>query len=231
MLPGLFISGTDTGIGKTYVAAMIVRELARSGLRVGVYKPIASGCQRVGGSLVSDDALALWRAAGQPGTLDAVCPQCFTAPLAPHLAAAGEGRQVDTLLLRRGLDYWRDKSDIVVVEGAGGLLSPVSDHEYVADVARDLGFPLVIVAANRLGAIHQTLATLTVATTFHGGLKVAGIVLNQSQAHCADESVASNFDELRRRCAASLVTQIGWQSNQFEPALDWHALARGTTVA
>lgn len=223
--PGLFITGTDTGIGKTYVAAAIVRELAQVGLRVGVYKPVASGCRRVGGSLRSDDAFALWQAAGQPGTLEAVCPQSFAAPLAPHLAAAAEGRQVDTLLLRRGLDYWHDKSDVIVVEGAGGLLSPVSRDEYVADLARDMGFPLVIVAANRLGAIHQTLATLNVAATYQGGLNVAGVVLNQPQSCRADESLATNFDELRRRSAATVFARLGWQASQFDPAVDWHTLA------
>src|SRR4029453_1109681 len=82
---GLFIVGTDTGVGKTRVAALIVAALAREGLRVGVYKPAASGCRRVGRALVSDDALALWKAAGEPGQLRAVCPQRFAAPLAPHL--------------------------------------------------------------------------------------------------------------------------------------------------
>ena len=90
---GLFITGTDTEIGKTYVAALIARSLVAAGHRVGVYKPAASGCSRQGDSLVSDDALALWQAAGSPGTLAEVCPQVFAAPLAPHLAAAAEGKQ------------------------------------------------------------------------------------------------------------------------------------------
>ena len=82
--PGLFITGTDTGVGKTYVAALIARSLAASGRRVGVYKPAASGCPRdPDGRLVSGDAVALWEAAGQPGELEYVCPQCFAAPLGP----------------------------------------------------------------------------------------------------------------------------------------------------
>lgn len=225
--PGLFVTGTDTNIGKTYVAAMIVRELARAGLRVGVYKPVASGCQLAAGSLMSDDALALWQAAGQPGTLEAVCPQRFVAPLAPHVAAIAEARRIDTPLLRRGLDYWLDKSDVIVVEGAGGLLSPVNETEFVADLAYEFGYPLVIVTANRLGTIHQTLATLTVAATFRGGLKVAGVVVNQPREPSADLSVQSNFNELRSRSTAPVIAQVGWQAGQFEPAIDWFALARG----
>ncbi len=80
---GLFITGTDTEVGKTCVAALIAAELAAAGHRVGVYKPAASGCSRQDGRLVADDAVALWKAAGSPGTLDEVCPQRFAAPLRP----------------------------------------------------------------------------------------------------------------------------------------------------
>src|SRR5690606_5011568 len=90
---GLFITGTDTGVGKTYVAAIIARSLRIAGFRVGVYKPAASGCRVDGAELTSDDALDLWEAAGRPGSLDEVCPQRFLAPLAPHLAARAEGRR------------------------------------------------------------------------------------------------------------------------------------------
>ncbi|HYW79764.1 MAG TPA: dethiobiotin synthase, partial [Thermoguttaceae bacterium] len=82
-VPGLFITGTDTEVGKTYVASLIARSLVASGHRVGVYKPAASGCRLEAGVLVSDDAISLWEAAGRPGDLQHVCPQCFAAPLAP----------------------------------------------------------------------------------------------------------------------------------------------------
>jgi len=225
--PGLFITGTDTAVGKTYVAAMIVRDLVASGRSVGVYKPVASGCRREGERLLSDDALALWQAAGQPGALDAVCPQRFAAPLAPHLAARAESRYVDAKLLRTGLDFWLDRCDIVVVEGAGGLISPVSEEEYVADLAFDFGWPLVVVTPNRLGTIHQTLATLVVATTFREGLGMAGIVLNQPSAAPLDESSASNYDELCRRCVPPVLANVAWQASEFDPALDWWKLAIG----
>src|SRR5580704_15299879 len=95
---GLFITGTDTEVGKTYVAALVAQSLVAAGCRVGVYKPAASGCRREDGELISDDALALWEAAGRPGELSAVCPQCFAAPLAPHLAAEAENRAIDERL-------------------------------------------------------------------------------------------------------------------------------------
>ncbi|MFH1264802.1 MAG: dethiobiotin synthase, partial [Planctomycetota bacterium] len=99
-LPGLFITGTDTEVGKTYVAALIARALRKAGHRVGVYKPAASGCRLVDDALVADDAVTLWEAAGRPGELDRVCPQRFQAALAPHLAAREEGKRLDANLLR-----------------------------------------------------------------------------------------------------------------------------------
>src|SRR3954453_14971644 len=132
MSHGLFITGTGTGVGKTYVGALVVRALRDAGKRVGVYKPVASGCEMRGGKLVSPDAIALWEAAGRPGTLEQVCPQFFAASLAPHLAARAEGRQVDSRLLREGIKFWRGTSDVVIVEGAGGLMSPISDDDYNA---------------------------------------------------------------------------------------------------
>ena len=220
MAKGLFITGTGTGVGKTYVAALIARELREAGLRVGVYKPVASGCEMRGGELISPDALELWTAAGQPGTLEAVCPQKFAAPLAPHLAARAEGQRVDVELLRSGLDYWCQASDIVLVEGAGGLMSPISDDDYNADLAEEIGYPLVVVVANELGAINATLQTLIAAATFRNGLDVAGIVLNTARNPVNDPSTDSNADELARRCVPPLLAIVE-NGGGFDRAIDW----------
>jgi dethiobiotin synthetase len=224
-MPGLFITGTGSGVGKTYVAACIARQLAREGRRVGVYKPVASDCQSQSGRLVSDDARLLWEAAARPGELDAVCPQRFAARLAPHLAARAEGRRVDAELLRGGLAYWLERSEIVLVEGAGGLLSPVTDDEYVADLAEAFGYPLVVVAPNELGTIHDTLATLIAAATFRDGLEVAGVVLCDRPPEKLDASSASNADELMRRSIPPFLGRLAWQADAFDPAVDWFALA------
>jgi dethiobiotin synthetase len=228
---GLFVSGTDTGVGKTYVAALVARALAASGLRVGVYKPVASGCRREGNDLISEDALALWEAAGRPGTLEHVCPQRFVAPLAPHLAARAEGCRVDAERLRGGLEFWRQRSDIVVVEGVGGLMSPVSDEDYVADLAAEFEYPLVIVTRNVLGVINQTLQTLIVAATFRHGLPIAGIVLNHvaepSAAASIDPSIHSNRDELIRRAVPPVLAEVRWGATGLDAGVDWMGLARG----
>jgi dethiobiotin synthetase len=223
---GLFITGTDTGVGKTMVAARMAAALRGQGHRVGVYKPVASGCQREKGRLVSDDAVALWQAADRPGRLAAVCPQCFAAPLAPPLAARAEGREVDVELLRTGLRSWLKRSDIVLVEGVGGLMSPVSQEDYVADLAYEFGFPLIVVASNALGVINQVLQTLITATAFRDGLDVAGIVLNTAKPPTGDDpSRATNRAELERRCVPPVLAELGWQAERFDRDVDWFGLA------
>ncbi len=227
---GLFITGTDTEIGKTYVAALIARALVAAGHRVGVYKPAASGCKSVEGTLVSDNALALWKAAGSPGALVDVCPQRFAAPLAPHLAAEAEGKTLDADLLRNGLNVWSARSDIVLVEGAGGLMSPLGEDEYIADLACDFGFPLIVVARNTLGTINHVLQTLIAAATFRDGLEVAGIVLNEPRPTADDPSTAQNPAEIRRRAVPPLLAEVGFGAQEFSPSVDWYALA-GTPIA
>ena len=220
---GLFITGTGTGVGKTYVGALVVQALHDAGKRVGVYKPVASGCEVRDGKLISPDAIALWEAAGRPGKLDQVCPQLFAAPLAPHLAARAEGRRVDPVLLREGIEFWRATSDVVIVEGAGGLMSPLSDEEYNADLAAEFGFPLLIVAGNVLGTINATLQTLITASTFRDGLHVAGVVLNSPSQTGDDPSVESNAGELARRCAKPLLATVK-HNGGFDQAIDWWTL-------
>ncbi len=221
----MFITGTGTGVGKTYVTTLIAQSLTAAGHRVGVYKPVASGCRRQDGGLVCDDAVALWEAAGRPGDLDRVCPQRFAAPLAPHLAAAAEQKTVDAQLLRTGLQFWTAQSEIVLVEGAGGLMSPMTDDEYVADLAIDLGFPLVVVTPNVLGTIHQTLSTLIAAATFREGLTVAGMALNHPSPD-RDASSDTNHGELMRRCVPPVLAEVAWQAERIAPEVDWWNLAR-----
>ncbi|GEM_PF-184796 len=227
---GLFITGTDTGVGKTYVGALIARNLAQKGLRVGVYKPVASGCQRVKGELVSEDAVTLWEAAGKPLTLGHVCPQCFEAPLAPPAAARAEGKSVDTRLLREGLRPWLEWAEVILIEGAGGLMSPVSDEDYAADLAYEFGYPLLVVSNNVLGTINHTLLTLIAATTFREGIDVAGILLNEpAPPDPLDASVTSNLQELSARCVPPVLGYVAHGARESEPPVDWLTVARRPT--
>jgi dethiobiotin synthetase len=223
--PGIFVTGTDTDVGKTYVASQIARSLTASALRVGVYKPVASGCRSGTDSdavLISDDAVQLWQAAGCPGRLEDICPQRFHAPLAPHVAAAKEGRSIDEELLTAGLEKWSD-CEVVIVEGAGGLRSPLSPHRDNLDVACELGLALLVVAANRLGVLNHTLLTLDVAAS--RGLPVVGVVLNDVPAG-GDASSSTNLAELRSRCEVPVLTHLLHGHVEFTPAVDWCDVVR-----
>ena len=219
-MAGLFIAGTGTEVGKTYVAALIARSLVAAGNRVGVYKPVASGCRRDGNTLIAEDAELLWQAAGQPGEFQRVCPQRFELPVAPPQAAKAEGRQVDRELLRSGLDYWLEQSELVLVEGAGGLMSPLSETDYNIDLAADFGLPLVIVAADELGTINATLQTLVTAGAAAPKLPIAGVVLNRIHGE-VDESVASNGTELAARCGVPFLGCVDFQAEQFPTEIKW----------
>lgn len=226
MVRGLFVTGTDTDVGKTAVAAAILRQLRAAGQVVGAYKPVASGAAAAGG-----DAAALWEAAGRPLSLEAVCPQAFAAAIAPHRAARAEGRVVDERLLRAGFEPWRAAGGIVVVEGAGGLFSPLGDATLNVDLARGLGLPLVIVDAARLGAIGRSLALVRAARA--EGLVVAAVVL--SHTHRLGGSPDDPASELRIAAdsAADLAERLGGVTvgvlahgaERIEPVSDWLALA------
>lgn len=231
---GLFVTGTDTDVGKTAVAVAIVRGLMRSGfqsgLRVGVYKPVASGVP-TGGAAASDMA-RLWEAAGRPLSMEAVCPQRFEAAISPPRSALAEGRRIDDTLLRSGFDAWRNASDIVIVEGAGGLFSPLGETTLNADLARDLDLPLVVVDAARLGAIGRTLAVVRAARA--EGLHVAAVVLSQIEpSESSHDDPASpqaiaiqSASDLAERLRPVPVTMLAHHAMAIEPDLDWLTLSR-----
>ncbi|MEM7783470.1 MAG: dethiobiotin synthase [Planctomycetota bacterium] len=223
---GLFVTGTDTEVGKTFVASMIAAQLAKEGHRVGVYKPLATDCVSDGRQLVSEDAVALWEAAGRPLSLHSVCPQRFQAPLAPHLAARNEGKEVDAGLLRTGLSDWVDECDIMIVEGAGGLMSPATEEDFFADLAYEFGYPTVVVVPNQIGAINQALQTLITAACFRDGIPVAGVVLNDSRMFDGDVSMESNRSEIADRSIPPVLTRLRYEGTKFDEPIDWFEIAQ-----
>ena len=188
-MSALFVTGTDTGVGKTFVACALAHALRSRGRRVSVMKPVETGVDGV-----PEDALRLRAAAGDPAPLDDVCPYRLRAPLAPAVAARFEGVMLDVARLVALVGRRAAEADVLLVEGAGGLLVPVAGRVTWADFAARAGLPLLVVAANRLGTVNHCALTARVAAA--AGLAVRGIVLSQASAE-PDASAATNPDTVR----------------------------------
>ena len=202
MVRGLFVTGTDTGVGKTRVAAGIVARLRAQGRRVGVVKPVASGAEQAAdGRLVWTDAEALASAAGGVDP-NRVVPLRYEPPLAPPIAARLAGAPLTHDQVREAtesaLAWWVGQgAEVVVVEGVGGLLCPLAEETTVADLAIDLDLPLVVVARRGLGTLNHTLLTVEAARL--RGLRLAGVVLNGSEPPDNLLAEATNPAELVQR--------------------------------
>lgn len=175
MSHGIFITGTDTGVGKTIVSATLAYLLRMKGVNVGVMKPATSGCSEDNGRLVSDDALLLCRAAGVTCS-DDVTPYLLREPLAPAEAAKIDGVAIDFGHIRACYDRLTVSHDYMIVEGAGGLMVPLAGGLLMADLARELDLPLLVVARPDLGTINHTV--LTCYSAHQLGLSVAGVIVN-----------------------------------------------------
>jgi dethiobiotin synthetase len=173
---GVFITGTDTGVGKTVVAAGLVRGLVAQGQRVAVMKPIASGSERTSEGLRNEDALALMAASNVPAPYASVNPYCFEPAISPHIAADDAGIRVDLAQIRRSFESLADRSDWLVAEGAGGWLAPIGAATSIRDLAQTLHLPVVMVVGLRLGCINHALLT-KLAIESHGA-RFAGWVAN-----------------------------------------------------
>lgn len=174
---GLFITGTDTGVGKTFVGASLATYLRARGYRVGVMKPVETGCSEKNGMLIPEDAVRLKEASGCTEPIEKICPYRFSEPLAPSIAAERAGRKIDVDFLLTTYGDISAEYDITLVEGAGGLMVPLLPSYTFADFARVLKLPLLVVAANKLGVINHLLLTLEHASC--KGLSVLGYVLNR----------------------------------------------------
>jgi dethiobiotin synthetase len=189
MKAGFFITGTDTGVGKTLISSALVCAFARRGVKVAGVKPVAAGCRREGGRLLSDDVAQL-RAAGnvllEP---DIHNPYAFERPLAPQIAAFQAGMRVELERIRNSFESAVAGVDVLVVEGVGGFRVPLNETEDTADLAVMLGLPVILVVGMRLGC--QNHALLTAEAVAARGLRLAGWVAN-----CIDAEMAALEDNL-----------------------------------
>ncbi|MES2561275.1 MAG: dethiobiotin synthase [Pseudomonadota bacterium] len=224
MTQGYFITGTDTGVGKTLIACALLHAYSARGLRVIGMKPVAAGAMRIAGRLINDDVTALQAASTivAPGRL--VNPYCFEAPIAPHIAASLEGLSIEIELLHAAYAELSALADRVIVEGAGGFRVPLSANHDTADLARRLQLPVVLVVGMRLGCINHAL--LTASAIAAAGLKLAGWIANH-----VDPSMLrmdENIDALQSRLHAPLLARIPYvrspHAREFASLLDIKSL-------
>jgi dethiobiotin synthetase len=178
-IPGVFITGTDTGVGKTFIAAKLIRSLVKNGIRAVPLKPIETGCPVKDDKLNSVDAIELKKAAQVDVPLELVNPYTFQYPLAPSVACELEGRRIEIEKIKDVFYTLSRQFDFVVVEGAGGLMVPIVGAYFFADLAYDMALPLIVITRPGLGTINHTLLTVQAARSW--GLNLFGIVINYSE--------------------------------------------------
>lgn len=203
--PGLFITGTDTDVGKTVVTCAIaaaMRERHRR-MTLGVLKPFATGCRRDREGLVNQDAEALAHFADCRLPLDVINPIRYRLPVAPAVAAEADGHPVDWPALSRSLTRIDQASEAILIEGAGGVMVPLDPRQpryMVGQLAHDLGYPVVVVCRANLGTLNHTMMTVEVLR--NAGCRVSGLVMNgldlDPTAAAADPSISTNRDWLER---------------------------------
>ncbi|MBI5188968.1 MAG: dethiobiotin synthase, partial [Nitrospirae bacterium] len=184
MAKGFFITGTDTGVGKTVITAALIRAIGLLGLRACGMKPIETGCIRAKSKvknrvLIPSDGMFLRELTDMDDPIDLVTPVRFENPLAPMVASNIEGIPVDIDKIKRAFEELSKGYDIIVVEGIGGLLVPIKRDYFVLDLVRDFGLPIIVVSRPGLGTINHTM--LTVNYAIKEGLEVAGIIINYSR--------------------------------------------------
>ncbi len=247
MARGLFITGTDTGVGKTIVAAGMAAALRQRGINVGVMKPVATGAvslahlpmtndQRpttgklASDCLVSEDAVLLVDAAGVDDPYALVNPVCLEPSLAPSVAARETGHSLDLEAVRSAFAVLVGHHEYLIVEGIGGLLVPLNDTDRVVDLARQFCLPLLVVASNRLGVINQVLLTVEVARLH--GLDIAGVVLNHTTPlDPSDRSLRTNADEIAYQARVPVLGVVPHASGLANGVMSVDRLADMVTAA
>lgn len=209
MSSGWFITGTDTGVGKTLITSALLHALAAQGKRVIGMKPVASGCTESGSQRSNEDAEQLIAVSNIEADYDTVCPYRFLTPIAPHLAAAEEGVEICIDRIINCYQILKPQADRVLVEGVGGWAVPINEQYGMGDVAVRLGLPVVIVVGARLGCISHAL--LTQQCILDRGLPLAGWVYNHIDPDMqrSDAVLASLHD----RMSAPLLGSIPFMRN------------------
>ncbi len=211
---GFFVTGTDTGCGKTLVTTSLMHALKRDGVRVSGMKPVASGCDHVDGRLVNDDAARIRSACSGDRDYDDINPWALMDPVAPHIAARRDGRRIDLAPVIEAYRRLQRDSQVIVVEGIGGWLVPLAEDVEQADLVRQLELPVILVVALRLGCINH--ARLTAAAIRQARLPLAGWIANHSDPEY--DSAAETLSYLGRALDAPLLGECSYTEDpETEP--------------
>jgi dethiobiotin synthetase len=219
--PALFVTGTDTGVGKTRVAAALCHAWSARGTRVAAMKPVASGCTLTAAGLRNDDALALLAAMNVRAEYSTVNPYAFAPAIAPHIAAREAGIDIDFRVLDRAYERLRLQSEILIVEGAGGWLAPLDEARGFADLAMRWEMQVLLVVGLRLGCLNHAL--LTVESIERRGLALYGWVANAIDPRF--ERLRENYSTLLGRIPAPCLGLL-----PFQPEADPRTLAKGLAL-
>jgi dethiobiotin synthetase len=222
MNKGFFITGTDTGVGKTIIAGAIIKVMQHFGAKTCAMKPIESGCGREGDVLVPHDGAFLRQAAQMEESLRLVTPCCFAHPLAPLAAAELEGRGISIEEIRKAFSTLSRSCDAMIVEGIGGIMVPLMKDYYLVDLAREFSLPLLIVARPGLGTINHTM--LTVNYALEAGFEVAGIIINYSRPPEDSLAEKTNPRVLEEICPVPIIGTFPYLMGMGEDVLEKTAL-------
>lgn len=217
----IFVTGTDTGVGKTQVSCALLRQLGAEGYRVVGMKPVASGATRHTGVLRNDDALQLMAAANVAAPYEWVNPYCFEPAIAPHIAADQSKRPISIETIAHAYQQLAKQADVVVVEGVGGWEVPVNATQTMADVALHLQLQVVLVVGMRLGCLNHAL--LTAQSIAARGVRFAGWIANVLDANMP--ALAANIETLKTRISAPMLGVMPFVT----PALDMSTVSFATT--
>jgi dethiobiotin synthetase len=216
-MKGVFVTGTDTGVGKTRVSVALVHALRAQGLRVAAMKPVAAGTEARYGVLINEDVAALTAAANVDADPRWVNPYLFHPPIAPHIAATQAGVAIDLQVIVDAYSRLTELADVVVVEGVGGFRVPLNATQDTADLAVALGLPLLLAVGLRLGCLNHALLTAEAIT--HRSLPWAGWVGNHIDP--AMDAQAENIAALRQRLPGPCLGIQPYCPDEIPQSFDW----------
>ena len=211
MKKGIFITGTDTGVGKTFVACGLIKAMKDKGLDVCPMKPVESGCRTTKGKLVPSDTNKLIKASGVNEPLDLINPYRLKHPLAPSVAADIEGVKIERRKILSAHNRLSKKYDLTIIEGAGGIMVPVYKKYLFLDLARDLDLPVLIISRPGLGTINHTL--LTIDALKNKGLDISGVIINSSENNRKGLSEKTNPEVIEKLGGITVLGSVPYSEN------------------